>query len=178
MVKIYTRNGDQGVTSLLSGVKVKKDNLRIEAIGQIDTLNAETGYLIDILRRKTHINTNYLEGINNLLFTIGSQLSDTKGVLKIKTVTQEDIISLEKEIDRMTERVPELKNFILPQGHPCVSWAHVVRATCRTAERRLVELQDIPEFILPYINRLSDYFFTLARYIAEDLSVHEIIWKV
>ena len=184
---IYTRTGDQGTTSLISG-RVKKTDPRIKAIGKIDSLNAQLGYLIDLMKplenfvqelnlRVVLIDEENLHDIQNLLFTIGSQLADVKGKLKFTPVSANDVTDLEKEIDWMTSYLSPLKNFILPRGHPVVSWADVVRTTCRSAEIACLELDEIPDQIIPFLNRLSDYLFTLSRYLAYSLNCQEIIWE-
>ena len=169
-MKIYTRTGDTGMTSVISG-RVSKDSAQINAIGKIDTLNTQLGYLIDLIN--VIIDTSFLEHTQELLFSLGAQLSDPKGQLKIRCVSEEDVIAIEQEIDRLTAKLPPLKNFILPRGHPIVSWTHVVRTTCREAERDCVSMQHV----LPFLNRLSDYFFTLARYLSQVLNCEEVIWK-
>jgi len=173
---IYTRTGDQGMTSLVSG-RVKKTDPRIRAIGEIDSLNAQLGYLIDQTRPISSLDLgHHLEEIQNLLFALGAQLADIKGKYNFVSLSASDVINLEKEIDRMTESLPPLKNFILPRGHPIISWTHVVRTTCRSAERVCLELEEIPPHLIAFLNRLSDYFFTLARYLAHNLQVEEVIW--
>ena len=180
MPKIYTRTGDQGTTGLISG-RISKADPRLEAIGQLDSLNAQIGYLIDLIRE---LGTDefsdciaFLVANQNLIFTLGSQLADVEGKCKVIPLDQEDVSALEMKIDQMTESLSPLRNFILPGGHPLVSWTHVVRATCRSAERACVDIENLPEKLLPYLNRFSDYFFTLARYLAKVLVVEEIIWQ-
>ncbi len=188
MPKIYTRKGDDGTTGLLSG-RVSKADPRIEAIGQLDTLNANVGYLLDLLREvlyKTSLGSyeeikviiyDPLVIVQNLIFTLGSQLADVEGKCEIVPVDEGDVKFLEEEIDTMTKKLPKLKKFILPRGHPVVSWTHVVRTTCRTAERACVQIKNPPPHLLPYLNRLSDYLFTLARYLSSYLNVEEVIWE-
>lgn len=180
MPKIYTRTGDNGTTGLFSG-RVSKADPRIEAIGQLDTLNAQVGYLIDTIPPRRDIiidvQVEILKDCQNLVFTLGSQLADIEGKCKIVPLDKGDVKCLEGEIDTMTDKLPKLTNFILPRGHPVVSWIHVVRTTCRSVERACVQVENPPEYLLPYLNRLSDYLFTLARYMSYHLNVDEVIWK-
>lgn len=183
MPKIYTRTGDSGETGLVSG-RVSKGDRLIEAIGQLDTLNAHVGYLIDLIKTTIFGRPKIfaqqlilLEIAQNLIFTLGSQLADVEDKYKIEPLKKSDITDLEDAIDKMTEELPKLTNFILPGGHPIISWAHVVRTTCRSAERACVQLEHQPLLLISYLNRLSDYLFTLARYIGKCLNIKEVIWK-
>ena len=180
-IKIYTKTGDKGTTSLIGGTKVLKSDLRIEAYGTVDELNSYAGLCSDLFAdgdsRKT------LQEIQDRLFTIGSSLAcdpQKEPKMKIPDLTENDIIFLEKEIDRMNESLPEMKHFILPGGHPTVSHIHIARCVCRRAERccvRLEENDDAALLIIKYLNRLSDYLFVLARYAARSLGAEEIPWK-
>ena len=174
MPKIYTRTGDQGTTGLIKG-RISKADPRIEAIGQLDSLNAQVGYLIDITGDYCH--NQRLQRCQDLIFTLGSQLADVEGKYDLGGIDQKDITDLEDSIDEMTKELEPLRNFILPRGDPIISWTHVVRTACRTAERACVGIENPPNNLLPYLNRLSDYLFTLARYFAKHLSVEEVIWK-
>lgn len=179
--KVYTKTGDKGYTSLLGGSKVLKNNLRIEAYGTIDELNSFVGLLSDHLGtdKSKFINVNpQLYTIQNTLFKIGSIVS--KDPLKdigfeLPSINEDHIKTLENWIDQMDGNLEELKNFIIPGGHIFISTAHICRTVCRRAERLCV-LESIPNEILVYLNRLSDYFFVLARYIAWKLEVPEKIW--
>ena len=180
--KIYTKTGDKGTTSLIGGTKVPKSNLRIEAYGTIDELNSWIGLVSDQFKKKK--TKKILSEIQDRLFTIGSSLAcdpDKETKLKIPDLKEEDVTLLEKEIDKMNERLPEMKSFLLPGGHIAVSTAHVARCVCRRAERLCVSLQENNSFIDPlviqYLNRLSDYLFVLARFISHQLKVKEIPWK-
>lgn len=178
MSKIYTRTGDKGKTAIV-GDRLDKDDPRIEAIGQLDTLNAQIGYLYDLLvidNNHLECRLKHLEYLQNLLFTLGTQLADPTNRLEMPPLRRQEITRLEEEIDLVTSYLLPLKNFILPRGHPVVSWAHVVRTTCRNTERACVKLKDRPEFLVPFLNRLSDYFFTLARYLARIKECKEVIW--
>lgn len=180
--KVYTKTGDSGYTSLLGGTKVLKNNLRIEAYGTIDELNSFIGLLSDNLISETSKFVDLqlqLNIIQNDLFKIGSIIS--KDPLKdigfdLPNISLNDIEKLEKWIDTMDSILPELKNFILPGGHTLVSLSHVCRTICRRAERLCV-LESIDGDILIYLNRLSDYFFMVARTISLKMNVPEKIWK-
>jgi len=181
-IKIYTKTGDKGMTSLIGGSKVPKSHLRIETYGTVDELNAWIGSVNDNIKiRKTK---KVLKEIQDRLFTIGSSLAcdpDKETKLKIPDLKESDIIFLEKEIDTMNEKLPEMKSFILPVGHSAVSSTHIARCVCRRSERLCVALQENKMFIDPlvikYINRLSDYLFVLARFVGHKLKVKEIPWK-
>jgi cob(I)alamin adenosyltransferase len=181
-LKIYTKTGDLGKTSLIGGTKVSKSNLRIEAYGTIDELNSHIGLVGDYNADEQTKTT--LKEIQDRLFTVGSSLAcdpDKEPLMKIPDLKETDIVFLENEIDRMNEILPEMKSFILPGGHVAVSSTHVARCVCRRAERLCVSLQDHELFVDPlvikYVNRLSDYLFVLARYIGHNLNVPEVIWK-
>ncbi|MFK7756045.1 MAG: cob(I)yrinic acid a,c-diamide adenosyltransferase [Flavobacteriales bacterium] len=178
-MKIYTKTGDKGTTSLLSGRRVNKNNLRIEAYGTVDELNSWLGVIRDHANEEYHTE---LIQIQNELFTIGSQLANDpeKSTFKIPDISPESIVRLEHRMDEMNETLPEMRNFVLPGGHVLVSYTHVARTVCRRAERRIVDLmeeQRVPDHIIQYMNRLSDYFFVLSRAFTSDLNASEIPWK-
>jgi cob(I)alamin adenosyltransferase len=179
--KIYTKTGDTGKTSLIGGTKVLKSDLRIEAYGTVDELNSYVGLCRDLVNDNTTTNT--LKEIQDRLFTIGSSLAcdpEKEPKMKIPDLHESDVEFLEKEIDRMNETLPEMKNFILPGGHPTVSHLHIARCVCRRAERcvvRLEEKDDSITLIIKYLNRLSDYLFVFARFHAHLLKAEEIVWK-
>jgi cob(I)alamin adenosyltransferase len=179
--KIYTKTGDKGNTSLIGGTKVPKSDIRIDTYGTVDELNSWIGLITDQLQDETL--TGELREIQDRLFTIGSLLAtDTEKATKMKLpdLHQEDITLLEKSIDNMTSQLPEMKSFILPGGHPIVSSIHIVRCVCRRAERLAVNMQQheliVDEKVIQYLNRLSDYLFTLARFAGLKLGVSEIKW--
>jgi cob(I)alamin adenosyltransferase len=180
--KIYTKTGDGGFTSLLGGTKVPKNDWRIEAYGTVDELNSFIGLLGDKLHNSgSSFSFSFLEleKIQNNLFKIGSVLSyDMTADLKIElpNVKESDVKDLENWMDTMELTLEPLKNFILPGGNEAVSLAHVCRTVSRRAERHTVQAIQYP-IITKYINRLSDYFFMLSRYIASELGVKEKIWK-
>ena len=185
-MKIYTKTGDTGETSLFGGSRVKKYNLRIEAYGTVDELNSHIGLIRDQKIDKGTFNN--LIKIQNELFTIGAMLatpSDKEKLksgadrLKISKININKIEFLEKEIDKMNSSLKPMKNFILPGGHTIVSFCHIARCICRRAERISVELSDnepVNKYILIYLNRLSDYLFVLARKLTHDKKAKEIPW--
>jgi cob(I)alamin adenosyltransferase len=181
-MKIYTKTGDKGKTSLIGGTKVFKSDLRIEAYGTIDELNSFIGLCLDHL--KSHNINNVLAEIQDRLFTIGSALAcdpEKETKIKIPDLHESDVELLEKEIDKMNEVLPAMRSFILPGGHVAVSSLHIARTVCRRAERCCVRMQkkevEVEPFIIKYLNRLSDYLFVLARFAAHQLNVEEIPWK-
>jgi len=176
-MKIYTKTGDKGQTSLLSGNRVSKYDLRIESYGTVDELNSFIGFLRSLeIDNETN---QFLFSIQNKLFSIGSTLAldENKCKIKIPKLTESDIQFIEKEIDRIDEQLPKLNHFLLPAGHQTVGMAHICRCVCRRAERLIVKLSEeaeIEDLIIIYINRLSDYFFMLARKFMKDFNVAEI----
>jgi cob(I)alamin adenosyltransferase len=185
-MKIYTKTGDQGETSLFGGQRVKKYNLRIEAYGTIDELNSYIGLIRD--QKIDQGSYDSLIKIQNQLFTIGAMLAtpiDKEKLksgndrLKIPKISENEIKFLEDEMDRMNVSLKQMTHFILPGGHQTVSFCHIARCICRRAERITVELSDndvINENIIIYLNRLSDYLFVLARKLTYDNKAVEIAW--
>jgi len=178
--KIYTKKGDKGETSLLGGGRVPKYHERVEAYGSLDELNAFIGLLRDELEDNTY--HFMLEEIQDRVFTAESLLacSDKNMLDKIPQLHEEDVMLLEKEIDKMNESLPPLNNFILPGGHKAVSLCHIARTVCRRAERMSLKIADDNEcdhMVIKYLNRLSDYFFVLARKLAKDFNAVENVWK-
>lgn len=179
-MKIYTKTGDEGITSLLGGMRVPKSDLRIDAYGTIDELNSYVGLVKD-----QPVNQNrgdLLKEIQDRLFTIGSDLATVPGKDKVKKpdLHPEDISLLENEMDLMEMKLPPLTAFILPGGHPSVSFCHVARTVCRRAERVIVELaslEHVSELVIQYLNRLSDFLFVLGRMMCQELEAEEITWK-
>jgi cob(I)alamin adenosyltransferase len=180
--KIYTKTGDLGKTSLIGGTKVSKSNIRIETYGTIDELNSYIGLVSD--NCNDDHSKNILKEIQDRLFTIGSSLAcDPEKEIKmsIPDLNETDIVLLEKEMDAMNDKLPEMKHFILPGGNVAVSTTHIARCVCRRAERWCVNMQEqnlsVEPLIIKYLNRLSDYLFVLARYIGHLLNVEEVAWK-
>lgn len=180
-MKIYTRTGDKGQTSLLNGKRVAKDSMRIETYGTIDELNSHIGMLRDLLGTD---HAELLTDIQVKLFDLGSTLSAgdeaTIARFKVPQVLDADVQGLEKAMDTMDADLPAMRNFILPGGHPAISQAHICRTVCRRAERlaiRLAETEEVPEIVVRYLNRLSDLLFMLARWTGWRLNVPETPWK-
>ena len=178
-MKIYTKTGDGGKTSLVEGTRISKSDLRIEAYGTVDELNSFIGLVADhdVNKKRYH----FLKSIQDNLFVIGSNLASdpSKRSEKVPPVQTEDILALEKSMDEMDALLPELRHFVLPGGHVAVSLAHVCRTVCRRAERcvvRLTEADEVPELVATYLNRLSDFFFVLSRMMSLELGVEEVKW--
>lgn len=179
-MKLYTKTGDKGTTSLIGGTRVAKSDLRIEAYGTIDELNSYIGLVRD--QEVNSLRAGVLKEIQDRLFTIGALLATDPEKSRMKTpdLHEEDIELLEQEIDTMTVAVPPLRAFVLPGGHPSVSFCHVARCVCRRAERLAIHLQEhapVEELVIKYLNRLSDYLFALCRKMTQELGAEEITWK-
>ncbi|MBW3519485.1 cob(I)yrinic acid a,c-diamide adenosyltransferase [Flavobacterium sp. NKUCC04_CG] len=185
-MKVYTKTGDKGTTALFGGTRVPKHHIRIESYGTVDELNSYIGLI-----RDQEINVLYQEAlieIQDRLFTVGAILATDpeKAILKngkerlnIPKITEMDIAFLENEIDVMESFLPQMTHFVLPGGHTTVSYCHIARCVCRRAERLSVQLNDLEptdEFVLKYLNRLSDYLFVLARKLTFDLHAKEVKW--
>lgn len=183
-MKIYTKTGDKGTTKLVDGSCVEKFNPRVEAYGCVDELNSQIGAV------RSHLNgaadftelNNRLEIIQNQLFSVGSLLatSDTDVFKKLPSITEKHIMQLEGWIDSYSNDLPPLKNFILPGGDIAAGGLHICRTSCRRAERRTAEIYASEahyQDVLIYLNRLSDLFFTWARWVNLKKNVTETIWK-
>ena len=184
VAKIYTKIGDQGQTQLIDGSRVRKNSQQIEAYGTLDELNAHVGLLQDKLfgDERFVVIRKQLGQIQRELFELGCELAHPKekgNQRSEEKVGSEAVKRLEGEIDAFTKELSPLKNFILPGGHPIVSYAHLARTVCRRGERLVVgfaeDIQVRPE-VLMYLNRLSDWFFTIGRFLAKKLEVEENIW--
>ena len=178
-MKIYTKKGDSGHTSLIDGQIVNKHNLSVDAYGTVDELNSFLGLLKDYIKDETI--KDILNNIQPKLFSIGSILASGKNQNKLEKIKIEkkDVKYIEFHIDSMNNELPELKNFIIPGGHKVSSYSHICRSICRRAERRISELnneQSIEPNILSYINRLSDFFFVLSRYLMYSDKIEETRW--
>lgn len=179
-MKIYTKTGDKGQTSLIGGTRVPKHHLRIESYGTVDELNSWIGLI-----RDQNISSDCIEilkEIQDRLFTIGSSLASDpeKSKMKIPDLEEKDVLLLESQIDKMNEQLPELKSFIIPGGHTMVSYCHIARCVCRRAERLAVHLSEdsfVAPLVVIYLNRLSDYLFVLSRFLGKQLLVSELPWK-
>ncbi len=180
MAKIYTKTGDRGETALLGGTRVPKDHLRIRAYGTVDELNSWIGLIHD--QEIPEPSRSFLRGIQDQLFSVGSILAadPSKPGVKTPRLTDDDLSGLEREIDAMTEKLPVLKAFILPGGHPVASYCHIARCVCRRAERHTITLaasEPVDELVIRYLNRLSDFLFTLARHLLEHYGAPAVEWK-
>ena len=178
-MKIYTKTGDKGTTSLIGGKRVPKYHKRIEAYGTIDELMAFTGMLYDQMEQKNH--KQFLLEIQDRLMTCATILAaDCDDCdFKLPLIYDTDIELLEKEMDKLQEDLPRLTNFILPGGHTTVSFCHIARTVCRRAERLTIivnEEDGNADMVVKYLNRLSDYFFILSRKLSIELKSEEITW--
>ena len=177
---VYTGTGDKGTTSLVGGERVSKAHQRIECYGSTDELNSFIGLLMDAVTEVS--DKDFLGFIQHKMFSIGSYLAtdQTKKELRIESrISEQTIERIEKEIDKIDATLPPLKTFILPSGGRATSLAHVCRTVCRRAERQLYRLNEeveVEEPVLIFINRLSDYLFTLARKECLLLNGKEISW--
>ncbi len=179
-MKIYTKKGDSGETSLFGGARIPKSHLRIESYGTVDELNSYIGLLRD-QSANPDIRT-LLKTIQDRLFTIGAVMAadPSKPGLKKPDLHEADVELLEQAIDKMNESLPPLKVFILPGGHLHVSFCHIARCVCRRAERLAVALNEaekLEPLVIKYLNRLSDYLFVLSRYTGHQLNAEEIPWE-
>jgi len=178
-MKVYTKKGDSGETSLIGGVRVKKNAIRIEAYGTVDELNSHIGLIRDQkIDQKTK---EKLIEIQDRLFTMGSYLAShpEKSKMKLPEFTEADVEKLENWIDEMEENLEPMKTFILPGGHTTVSFCHIARCVCRRAERTMISLdenEEVPKTLIKYMNRLSDYLFVLSRKLSVDLKASETPW--
>lgn len=178
-MKIYTKKGDKGQTSLIGGDRVSKHHIRIEAYGTVDELNSYIGILRSFT--KDELNQPILSEIQDRLFTLGSLLASApNSKMIVPDLHIADIELLENAMDTMNEILPPLRAFILPAGSIEISHCHVARCICRRAERLVVHLNEIEkvnEEIIQYLNRLSDYLFVLGRFTALLQKVKEVEWK-
>jgi len=180
-MKIYTRSGDKGTTSLVGGKRVSKSNLRIEAYGTVDELICHIGLLRDQLSPEKY--RQWLIRIQDRLMVCAAILaSDCEDCrVKIPEIQASDIKDLEEAIDLMEKELPVLTSFVLPGGHPVSSFAQIARTVCRRAERRIVDLSSkhfVPDIVLQYINRLSDFLFVFARKLLIDNQGIELKWNL
>lgn len=178
-MKIYTKKGDKGETSLIGGTRVPKHHIRIEAYGTVDELNSWIGLLRD--QDTVAETSDLMYRVQNHLFTIGSHLANDPEAshMKLPTLQESDITALEHSIDAMDAQLPALKNFILPGGLTTASQAHIARCVCRRAERCMVHLHETsPQdtLLIAYINRLSDWLFTYARLLVHRAGATEVPW--
>lgn len=186
-MKIYTKTGDKGETSLFGGGRVKKNHPRVGAYGEVDELNSFVGVLVASLNQgdfpkhgdKSPSLKSFLEAMQNRLFDLGAELAtgDDGFLAKLpRRIEERDILLLEEAIDTMQERLKPLKNFILPGGSVAAANAHACRSISRRAERAMIAA-NAPDLLIAYINRVSDYFFVLARYLNHLAGVAEPEWE-
>lgn len=172
-MKIYTKTGDTGSSGLFGGERVPKYHPRLEAYGTIDELNSHIG----LLATQWPQVADQLMEIQRMLFTIGSHLATPKQTDSGLAIAM--ILHLEQSIDEMTDELPELRKFILPGGHPAACQAHITRTICRRAERLIIGItttDHVDPLVIQYMNRLSDWLFTLARYINIKTDTTEVSW--
>ncbi len=189
LTKIYTKTGDGGSTRLTGGQSVEKDDLRIEAYGTVDELNSVVGLMrTEVARSRTcpediaaDLQT-WLHDLQQNLFNLGSDLS-TRNEDRFPgqpVATEQNVLDLEAFIDRRNGELEPLNSFVLPAGGPIVTATHQARTVCRRAERRCIALrreEDIGAWVIPYLNRLSDAFFVLSRWVAKKCGEEEVLWK-
>lgn len=178
-MKIYTKTGDKGSTSLYGGKRVSKDDIQIEAYGTVDELNAHIGLLVSLIELAEL--KNFLIEQQHFLFSIGAHLAQdfTDKKLKLPELSEQKILDLEHTMDLFDKDLEPLKQFILPGGGQVSAQAHVCRTVCRRAERRVVSLSDIEELnpiIITYLNRLSDFFFVCSRYLTKLANQKDQNW--
>jgi cob(I)alamin adenosyltransferase len=180
-MKIYTLTGDDGTTSLSGGRRVPKHSLRVEAYGSVDELIAWIGLIR--VHEHNQVKSGILVYIQDQLMRCAAALAYDSSNEKSKKILPDDDCTLiiEQEIDKMEEQLPVLKNFILPGGSVLVSYCHIARCVCRRAERavlRLNETEELPEIVIRFLNRLSDFLFVLSRKISLELDNKEVIWSI
>lgn len=185
-MKVYTKTGDTGTTSLFGGTRVPKHHIRIESYGTVDELNSHIGLIRD--QNINQLYKNVLIEVQDRLFTVGAILATPPEKETLKNgqkrlqnlgILESDIEYLENEIDTMEDSLPQMTHFVLPGGHTTVSYCHIARCVCRRAERLAVhlhELEPTDENVIKYLNRLSDYLFVLARKLSFDLKADEVQW--
>ncbi len=185
--KIYTRTGDKGETALVSGNRIPKSDLRIDLYGELDELNSRLGLCASQLSSELEFQQiiNFLHILQSAIFDLGSNLAceeEFRHKYKLPQLSDEFVIDLEQEIDRLDSELQPLKNFILPGGSVVSSNLHLCRTNARKVERKMVlfsttDREPLPANSLIFINRLSDYFFVLARYVNKAKGVEEIPWR-
>ena len=179
-MRIYSKTGDKGTTSLLGGKRVSKSHLRIEAYGTVDELVSYTGLLRDQIE-SGKIYDELVQVQDKLMVCASLLAADCDNCeTDLPKLDEEDVSHLEKLIDEMDNELPPLRSFILPGGHSTVSFCHITRNVCRRAERYIIRMHEeegVPELVISYVNRLSDFFFVLGRKLSKDLSIKEVIWN-
>ncbi len=183
-MKIYTKTGDDGTTSLGFGKRIPKCDFNIQSLGDLDELNSNIGFLISLMTEDVKFRYDeesfykFFKKCQNIIFDIGTAIAYPKksGGEDFNVFLSEELTFMENEIDRYTEMLPPLRAFILPGGNNVAAYIHIIRSVCRRAERSLVAIQCDNEYVLRFINRFSDYCFTIARYVQWKYSSKEIIY--
>lgn len=177
---VYTKTGDKGTTSLVKGMRVSKTHIRLDAYGTVDELNSYIGWLACVVNDDEHFD--FLRYIQHKLFTVGAYLAtetESKDPKPASVISEKDIARLEEQIDIIDASLPRLNRFVLPGGNEAAARAHICRTVARRAERnsyRVAEKFPIADEVLIFLNRLSDYFFVLARHESNKTS-EEIYWE-
>ena len=183
---VYTRTGDKGETSLVSGTRISKANMRISLYGEVDELNSHIGFMRSFLPGEADFKSfnELFDSIQSSLFDLGSKLACESNLWEkynLPDIKDEMVKAMESAIDEIDSDLPKLKNFILPGGTKAASYTHVVRTVCRKVERKLIDFgdntQSIPENSIVFLNRLSDFLFVYARYCNHYAGQDETIWK-
>ncbi len=182
--KVYTRTGDKGETSLVSGTRISKANMRISLYGDVDELNSHIGYMRSLMPQEDFESLpEFFDRVQSTLFDLGSKLACESSLwekYKLPDVKVETIETMESHIDRLDEKLVKLKNFVLPGGTQLAAYTHIVRTECRKVERKLIEFgentQSCPENAVQFLNRLSDFLFVYARYCNHFAGKSETIW--
>lgn len=183
--KIYTKTGDEGKTALVSGNRISKSDLRIDLYGEVDELNSRIGFACSLLDKNFAQEINFIHILQSALFDLGSNLAceeEKRSSFKLPQLSEKLVKDMESEIDRMDSQLDVLKNFILPGGSAAASALHLARTSARSVERKLVSYkiesgEELPDFSLIILNRLSDYFFVMARFVNKGMDQMEISWK-
>ena len=184
---VYTKSGDKGQTSLVGGMRVSKSHFSLALYGEIDELNSWIGVSLSEMGSErdylSHIS--FLKEVQSSLFSLGSNFAcepEKRSSFKLPYLVEEDVVRIENQINELDQNLEELKNFILPGGSRLSSLLHVLRTVCRRVERTLVSYGEqagclLPEFSMEFINRLSDYFFVLSRWVNYRHGIEEDLWK-
>ena len=181
---VYTRSGDEGITGLVSGNRILKSDSRIDLYGEVDELNSRIGFAAALMT-KFPVEVDFIHMIQSALFDLGSNMAcefENRAKYNLPQITEAVIKDIENEIDRLDSHLEPLKNFILPGGSASAAALHLARTGARNVERKLVHYkeethEELPALGLIFLNRLSDYFFVLARYVGKSENVPEITWK-
>lgn len=182
-MKVYTRTGDKGTTSLVGGCRVSKDDPRIEAYGTVDELMAQTAYLRDSMEGEVDLEEyreDLMRALDHLMRLCSLLACEEDRAGKLPPVKEDHVQFLEERINYMQDTLRPTDKFTLPGGHPLVSLCHICRTVCRRAERRIIAMSRqhlVDEHIIRYINRLSDYFYVLGRKLTDEFNVKEIYWE-